>query len=263
MSIKTADQKTIRKANSNAIKGFPRGKLLKCLDTLAESKAAVEAAGNGVVSASLAIAKHAMAFAAAGIEQCNDAGTVVSSWTDNVSTLAMQMAVKGHKFAQLTEGKDDKPPTAKLVGSGNNVMSTAKGCVEFGLDLDAVPAKDSETGVTYRDVQKHVQALRLERKRLANPDQAAFTDAIALCDDTYAELRTLIVATGMVDNVDNLTLTLSEILADAKAQQEEQQKLQAKADAVEAEAKADAQAKADAIADAAADAEAEAIAAEG
>jgi len=232
-----ADQKRIRKANQAAITGYPKAKIIKELDHLAEAKSASDTAKSSLTSASLAIARHACIFVAKAQDQTTDLGTIVTSWRDNTAVLAMTLAVKGHKFAELTPATDKAEAKAKLIGSGNNVMSTAKGCVEFAIKLDDVPVKDSDKGLSYRDVQAHVQGLREAARRKANPDAAAMSDAIELCEMAWSDLSGLVYSKNDVGLIDDLTALIGETTDKAKDDFAKQAEVQAEADGkAEAEA---------------------------
>jgi len=227
-SKQKADQRALRKANSTALKGFPKSKLKAAFDTMATLDADANAARESKGAAGLDIVNMAHAFADknAGI----DVSTIVEGWRENVKLITMELAVAGNRFAELIPAKDDKPARAKLTGYGNNVASIARGVIEYEID-PSTTAKDDEQP-TYRSVRDAVQYARDEARRAANPDIAALEDAKGACVEAWNALRDEAYQGNNLDLINLLTETLNQArhdLIEAKAHD----------DAAEAEAEAE------------------------
>jgi hypothetical protein len=143
----------------------------------------------------------------------DDVTTVLSDWKANVASMTMEMAIAGHKFAKLTAAKDDKPATACLTGTGNNVLSIAKGVVDFGVAIDLIESEADSP--SYRDVRTVVQGLRKARKDAANPEAAKLATAEQLCRDNFAELCEAVFSQKDIE----LTVSLANALAEQTAEQ--------------------------------------------
>ena len=156
-----------------------------------------------------------------------DRGTVIDGWRDNMALVTMELAVAGNRFAELSEGKDGKAPTAKLSGYGNNVASIAKGCIEF----------DDMLKESYNETRTAVQEKRREHRRATNPDLAQLQDSRDACDEAWKALRKITFDTNNVGLIDQITQLLKDHHADVET-------------ALKADAEAEAQAEAEADADA-------------
>ena len=206
MSKQKQDSKTTAKpnaaiaaANKTATKAFPKAKLRKAFDTIGAKTAAVESTQAEKQAAALDVCKLAAGFVTAndGI----DVDTLVQGWRSNIKVLTKELAVAGNRFAELTEGKGDKPATAKLTGYGNNVASIAKGCIEY-----EIAPEDS-----YRATREAVEAARAESRRLEFPDEAALSDARSALDATWSSLRETVCKPRDTGLIDSMADTLAEI----------------------------------------------------
>lgn len=225
-----ADVKAVRKANETALKRFPKSRLVKAFGAMAEANAAAEGATETKAAAALDVVDAACQFRSDNPEATTEA--VLTGLRDHLKLVAMELALAGNKFAELTEAKDDKPATAKLTGYGANVVSIAKGAVEFDLGPSALAGSGLVDGeVSYRDVRKLVEAKRAEAKRQSDPDAALLADAKAEAIEAWDELRKAVFETGDVGLVDGLRQLMVDGLAEFKAAAAEQ-------DAIEAEAEA-------------------------
>lgn len=213
-----ADVKAVRKANETALKRFPKSRLVKAFVAMNDAGAATDNASEVKAAAALDVVMAAHEFRAANEDATVE--TVLSGWRDHVKLVAMELALAGNRFAELTEAKDDKPATAKLTGYGANVVSIAKGAVEFEV-----------TGESYREVRKAVEAARAEAKRESDPDAALLADSKAAAIEAWDELRKAVFETGDAGLVDGLRQLMVDGLAEFKAAAAEQ-------DATEAEAEA-------------------------
>ena len=230
---KTADIKKVRKAGQTALVKFPKGKLVKAFGVMAATANEAEASNESRQAAALDVCEMAHQFAASNADA--DTGTVVEGWRDNLKLVIMQLAIEGNRFAELIEGKDDKPASAKLTGYGNNVASIAKGCIEFDV-APADTAGDGDGDASYRSVRKLVEGKRAEARRESDPAGAMFADAVASLDETFAELRKLIVDTGDTLNVNTVQGALADMVQDITSQLIAQDDADAAATEAEAEA---------------------------
>ena len=162
----------LQDANKAALNCYPMAKLETAINELAASKAQGNEAREGGESASLHIMRIAQEYAAEAALITDDVATVLADWRANQNVLALKLGAEGSKFAEVKEGKDGAPTTAKLTGTGNNVMSIAKGVVDFALDVDACGSE--EEAASYRTVRTVVESLRKERRDNANPEEALF-----------------------------------------------------------------------------------------
>lgn len=234
MAKQKADNKAARKRKENAINCFPKRAIRQAFDSMADGKATQENGKTAADNASFILVSEAEAYGKAAREVTQDVTTILADWRENMRGLAMEMAVAGHKFASLTKGKDGKPDTAKLTGTGDNVASIAKGVVDFGLTLaqDVPQATDGE--LSYRDVRAEVERLRKERRDAANPDAALLRDAKAACDDQWTALRELVFGTDDLELVEALTAALAEMQKREQAAQDEAAQVEAEAEQQEA-----------------------------
>ena len=217
----SADQKQARKANANAVKGFPKSKLRTAFEVMADTTAAGDAASEARAVAALDVCQLAESFAVKNEGVPTD--TITAGWRDHLKGLIMELAVAGNRFAELTEADGDKPATAKLTGYGNNVASIAKGTIEFGIE-----AGDLQS---YRSVRQMVEARRAEARRESDPDGAMLADAKAEAVEAWDDLRKAVFDTGDVGLIAGLTAMLSDGLAEFEAAQAEQAEVEAEAEA--------------------------------
>ena len=235
MAKNKADNKAVRANGEAALNCFPKTKLRNQLDKLAEARGTAESGATASDNVSLVIVEIAESYGDAAMKVTTDISTILSDWKANLASMTMEMAVAGHKFAKLTAAKDDKPATACLTGTGNNVLSIAKGVVDFGLAIALLPT-DGETPVSYRDVRTAVQGLRKARKDAANPEAAALATAEQTCRDNFADLCEAVFSQKDIE----LTMSLATALAEQTA---EQNAAVAAADAIEADAPESAEAE--------------------
>lgn len=205
---KAQGNKAIVKANETALKGFPKSKVRTAFNTMAAQADESDSNNESRQAAALDVLKLARTFAVKNDGATTE--TIVDGWRDNIKLVTMELAIAGNRFADLTEGKDDKPATAKLTGYGNNVASIAKGVLEFEIDPN-----DSES---YRDVRKSVEAARAEKRRSADPTQAAIDDAKEKADEAWAALRRLVFGLNQLGTTESLTEALTGHISDIGAQ---------------------------------------------
>jgi len=227
-SNKKAGIKSVQKKGELALVKFPASKIRQAFTLMAETANAADSSNESRQAAALDVCMLAHEFRLSNSKA--DIGTVADGWREHLKGITMELAVAGNRFAELKPGDGDKAATAKLTGYGNNVASIAKGCIEFDID-PADTAGDGEGDASYRSVRKQVEAKRAEARRDADPDAAKFADAVESLDDTFAELRKLIVGTGDVLNVNEVQGALSDMLADVTAQLLEQSDTEAEAKA--------------------------------
>lgn len=221
--------KAIQKAATNGVSGFPAAKVEKALNIMGDTTGQLNVAKSDRTAAGFDVVKLAAEFAAKAHKDGIPTDTIVTAWRDNVAIIVLKLAVAGNEFCDLKPAKGDKAATAKLTGYGNNVFSTARGVVEFELEVS-----DS-----YRETERNVKIAREDARRRADPARAQFNDAKANCRETWTQLRDLVFATNNADNVDDLTALLQETLSSvtsqiADAAKEEEAKLAEKAEAAKA-----------------------------
>lgn len=219
MKAKTANTSKAQQAISEtALKNFPKSKLRSAMDLIAERAKDSEAASNKKQAAAMEVCMLAHGFRLANTAA--DTGTVMDGWRRNMAVLALELATAGNRFASITKGKDGKPDTAKFTGYGNNVVSIAKGVIQFELDPAKCTGEDGSA--SYREVRKTVEAKRAEIRRADKPDEAALQDALGRADEAYKTLRTLVAGFKDVSIVDNLTAVLTDAHAKVEAQRQQQ-----------------------------------------
>jgi len=208
----------IGKANQAGCKKFPKAALKKALGIIGDTATQAETSQAEKQTAALSICKLAHRFMVdnTGI----DIDTVTVAWRDSFKPLALELATAGNRFAELREAKGDNAATAVMTGYGRNVISIAKGCIEFELE-----PQDS-----YRECRELVEAKRAERDRAKYPDKAAMADAIDLCHEQFSTLLDLVVEQQDAKLVGDLTTVLAETQASVVEQIKEQAELQKKAD---------------------------------
>ena len=217
---KAAPSKAINDANTNAVVKFPTAKLKAVMTLIGTTAAGIDASQAEKQNAALDACKLAVQFRADNASVILD--TVITGWRDEWRVLAMQLAVSENRFAELREATKDKAATAVMTGYGRNVVSIAKGCIEFEIESDDMP--DS-----YREIRTTVEAKRAERDRLAHPEKAAMQDAIDSLDESWDALRKLVVGSSDIALVQELDAFIVNMTAETTAQNEAQAKLDAKA----------------------------------
>ncbi len=263
MTTKKAEQKAVTKANEQAINCFPKAKIVAAMGVLAEGKAAANTAEGTASSASLDIVKLAADYGVKAHEIANgDTDTVLKDWKSNLRLVALELAAAGSPFAETTTNKAGET-IGKLTGTGNNVLSIAKGVVDHRLVIDECTNEEGE--VSYRSVRAVVEAKRAERRAEQDPEGAALNEAKADCREQWQTLSKLVFGTndiGLIEDLTTVLMELSESSAEAVAKQaalDAEAEAKAKDDAATLaalEAEAAAEAEADAEQDAEQDAEA-------
>jgi len=191
---KTANtSKQLQKVNKLAVKGFPKSKVKAAMEIIGSTATAADSSQAEKSAAALTILKLAHGFRASNKNVTLE--TVVQGWRENASVICMELAIAKNRFAKLTPAKGEKPATAKFTDYGNNVMSYAKGCIEFEVE----PLK------SYGKTRALIQELRADARRSAHPELAAMQDACAELDAAWTTLRSTIVGTDLVDLVQELT----------------------------------------------------------
>ena len=206
----TADNAAMQKANKAALNCYPMAKLETAINELAASKAQGNEAREGGESASLHIVRIAQDYASEAALIPDDITTVLSDWRAGQNVLALKLGAEGSKFAEVKEGKDGAPTTAKLTGTGNNVMSIAKGVVDFALDVDDCGSE--EEAASYRTVRTVVESLRKERHDNANPEEALFELAKAEARAAFKALADCVFGQNDIALVESLTQSLTTAL---------------------------------------------------
>lgn len=230
-----ADKEALVAANAAALNCFPKAALIKAIEALAKSKAAGNEAKEGGESASLHIMRIAQGYAAEAAVITDDVSTVLADWRANVDVLALDLAGRGSKFAEIKVGKDGAADTARLTGTGNNVMSIAKGVVDFAVTVDDCAEADEKA--SYRSVRTVVESLRKERRDKTHPEAAAMEAARTACREAFKELSDLVFGQNDIDLVESLTASLTEALADEVAAIEAANQIAIEAAAKKADAK--------------------------
>lgn len=205
---KSADVKSVQETNKAAINCFPKAKLMAALDILAHGKGAEGDAKNEAASASLLLTEIAADY---GVEAhaiaSDDTSTVLADWKANVRAMALELAAAGSPFAETATAKNGDT-IGKLTGTGNNVLSIAKGVVDFRLNIADCANEDGE--VSYRSVRATVEAARAARRAEENPEMAALADAKEAARQAWKELAKLVFDTGDIGLIQDLTQMLVE-----------------------------------------------------
>lgn len=222
-----ADQKQVQAANEAAINCFPKGKLIACLDAMADGSQVVNEAGEAIGSASFQLVQLAQTYGVEARAVVDDTSVILKDWRENQRLMATELAAQGHRFASK-EGEK----AAKLTGTGDNVMSIAKGVVDFGVDTDK--CLDHEGNPSYRAVRSVVEAKRAERRAKENPDAAKLAEAKTACREAAKELLTLVLGTNDIELIEILTESFGEMQGDEASRQDEAERIEQEA----AEAKA-------------------------
>jgi len=232
----SAGVKVAQEINKHAISTpFPKAALIEAIGHLADSKAQEGAAQGEAVSASLEITRISADYGVTAHAECsNDTSTVLGAWRDNVRAMALELAVAGSPFAETATNKAGET-IGKLTGTGNNVLSIAKGVVDFGIDVDSCLNDNGE--VSYRSVRKTVEAMRAERRAEKDPSAALLAAAKANAREAAKELLACVLGTDDVGLIESLAETLQLM----KIEQESAVKAAAE---IEAEADASTEAKA-------------------
>jgi hypothetical protein len=206
---KSADNKALQNANQTIITAFDKANTIAAINRLADSKATEEGAKSESGNASLDIVWLAEAYGVAAHEQCNgDTSTVLKDWKANMAIVAMELAKAGSPFAELSENAKGET-TAKLTGTGQNVLSIAKGVVDFGVDTSECATEDE--GISYRSVRKMVEGLRAARRDELNPELAQLNEAKSAAREAFKELAAVIFETGDTGLIDDLTRDLTDL----------------------------------------------------
>ena len=130
---KSADSKALQAQNKAAINCFPKAALINAIGHLADSKGAEGDAKINSSSASLEIATIAADYGREAHAIANDdTSTVLADWKENLRAVALELAASGSPFAETSTNKAGDT-VGKLTGTGNNVLSIAKGVVDFRL----------------------------------------------------------------------------------------------------------------------------------
>jgi hypothetical protein len=206
---KSADNKALQTANQTIITAFNKTDTIAAINRLADSKSVEDGAKSESGNASLEIVQLAESYGVAAHDQCNgDTSTVLKDWKSNMAIVAMELAKAGSPFAELAENAKGET-TAKLTGTGQNVLSIAKGVVDFGVvTADCVTEED---GVSYRSVRKAVEGLRAERRDSLNPELAQLNEAKSAAREAFKELASVIFETGDTGLIDDLTRDLTDL----------------------------------------------------
>jgi hypothetical protein len=215
MSTKKAEQKAVAETGKAAINCFPKADIFNALQALADSKATEGDASKAAGSASLHVTELAAEYGKAAHEIANgDTSTVLGDWKANSRLLALELAAAGSPFAETsTNAAGDT--VGKLTGTGNNVMSIAKGVVDFRLNIADCVNEDGE--VSYRSVRQTVEAARAERRAQENPEMAALADAKEAARESWKALSKVVFDTGDIQLIADLSAMLDETAEAATA----------------------------------------------
>jgi hypothetical protein len=229
MVDKTADQVGTQKRGKAAINCFPKVQIINALAALADGTGAKSQADADSASASLDLTIIAAAYGVEAHEIANgDTSTVLGDWRENLKQVALELAANGSPFAESRE--TDTGTVAKLTGTGNNVMSIAKGVVDFRVEIADCINEQGE--VSYRQVRATVEAKRAERRAEQNPDAAALAEAKEDAREAWQSLSKLIFATDDMELIEALTSSLEEM-------EQGEVEAQAEQDAAEADEQGD------------------------
>lgn len=232
---KSADNKALQTTNKAALNCFPKAALIEAINHLADSKNLEGDALKEAGSHSLAITKIAADFGSEAHAQANDdTTTVLTYWKDSLRAMALELAAAGSPFAEASVNKAGET-VGKLTGTGNNVLSIAKGVVDFRLNIDECANEEGE--VSYRSVRATVEAKRAERRAEQNPEMAALADAKEAARDSWKELSKVIFDTNDIGLINDLATMLDETREVAQGDIDKQ--IKAELEALAAKEKAD------------------------
>ena len=199
--------KDIKAANDHALVKFPKPKLRKAFEAIAQDANVESEAAENRSGAAFNVLVLAHQFALDNAESTVE--NIVDGWRDAMGGLCMELATAGNKFAELKPGKDEKPTTAKFTGYGNNVVSIAKGILEFELDPSKLLNEDGETG--FKVARRIVEQRRQARRRELNPELAAMKDATAQATEAWNELRKAVSDFGDLTTMKALRAAIREM----------------------------------------------------
>lgn len=200
---KSADIKSVRAQGKAAINCFNKAALIHAMDDLAACKASEGSSKVEGNNASLHIVAIAAEYGdAAHAIANNDTSTVLQDWKENIRAVALELAAKGSPFAESHVNKAGET-VGKLTGTGNNVLSIAKGVVDFRLVIADCANEEGE--VSYRSVRATVEACRAQRRAEENPEMAALNDAKEAAREAAKSLLKVVLATNDVGLIDDLT----------------------------------------------------------
>lgn len=228
-----AELKAVAAAGKAGIKSFPKADIIAGLNALADGKATEATAAGEAVNASLAIVRTCESYGVQAHSECNDdTSTVLDHWKSNLQLVAIELAAAGSPFAKTSTNKAGDT-VGQLTGTGNNVMSIAKGVVDFRLAVDECSNEEGE--VTYRTVRTAVEAKRAERRAEDNPEAAALAAAKEAVRESFKELTGIVFASDDIGLINELNVTLIELRQLEVANAEAQEKATAEAAANDAE----------------------------
>ena len=223
---------SIQAANELACTGFPAAKVKAALVTLESGQTNENIAKNGKANTALELCVLAGDFVLANADV--DTETVEKAWKQEVLNTGRELAVKGSQFFEVKESKKAEGESRIVMkGYGRNVISIATGLIHFGVAADFEAPKvqkhvpEEGTGeVTFGILRKAVQAMRAEERRDADPDAAAFEDAMALLDEAWTELRAKVKASNDLPIVEELTESLMALVASQASAESVQDELE-------------------------------------
>jgi hypothetical protein len=217
---KSADKGAVKQAAQADLNCFPKAKLEQALEALAAGKTAQGEAATSAASASLELARIAAEYSTEAHAKATKVsskaashGVVMGDWRDNMRLVALELAASGSPFAESSTNKAGET-VGKLTGTGNNVMSIAKGVVDFELDIDA-DCKNEDGEVSYRSVRATVEAKRAERRAQENPEAAKLAAAKESAREAWKALSKIIFDTDDIELIETLTESL-ESMAEAE-----------------------------------------------
>lgn len=229
----SADIKSVQACGKAAINCFPKAALIEAINHLADSKGMEGDAKLGASSASLAVATIAADYGLEAHTIANgDTSTVLADWKENVRAMALELAAAGSPFAETSVNKAGDT-VGKLTGTGNNVMSIAKGVVDFRLNIAECVNEDGE--VSYRSVRSTVEACRAERRAQENPELQELADAKENARESWAALAKIVFGTNDLGLIRDLAIMLDTAADTATVDLEAQAELDAEIAAAEAD----------------------------
>ena len=165
--------KAIAKENETGLQVFDGKKVTAAVKAIS----AARTAGDEAKTIGATAAMSFMELVATFVTDANEAGvtdtsTQLDNWKANIALTARKLADNGHAAATHTTDKEGAVNGAKLVGYPANCDTTARGVVDFGIDITKVTPKDENKGVSYRDIAEAVRTEKASRRPQAVIDLA-------------------------------------------------------------------------------------------
>jgi len=229
---------TIQAAAELALVKFPAPKFKAALGVIGAEHDSEATAKDKRTEAAFTIVTLADEYREANPEAT--AETLAKGWSAEVAKALPALSKAGNRYVEVTEAKGDKAASFRLTGYGNNVVSTARGVLEFDVALDAAPAvtddgkldtDKAEALTKYRPTERVVKAHRAAKRAETNPDAELERMARVDADAAWKRLRELVFNTGDVQVIGDLADMLSEQADSVEAQLAQAAEIEAEAEA--------------------------------